>query len=132
MRIQEERHENEFWLLWKLGNLTAIDSERINSKGIAWLFKENGKWVFKPREVGNQSLFYNAIFFIRFCWPLGLFLSLRWSPSETAKALFQTGLGWKLNGRFAILFRIQSDETSAAGVTGPNTGQARGFEFGTH
>jgi len=153
-RIQEVRHEGEPWLLYLIGNLTAIDSNWVTSFGIAWLFKENGKWAFLPRLTGNTSLFYNAVFFIRYtitpiwCVPcsvlaycgyahwsmflVGLFFSIRWSPSTTAKALFQGGLGWKLNGRLAILFRIQSDATSASGVTGPNLGQATGFNFGTH
>lgn len=132
MKIQEERHTGESWLLWKLGNWTAIDSDWIKSFGVAWLFKENDRWVFKPRITGNKSLFYNAVFFLRLSLPLGIFVGFRWSASTTKKALFQTGIGWKLNGRFAILFRVQSDETSAAGVTGPNTGQATGFNYGTH
>ena len=132
MRIQEERHANEFWLMYWIGNITAIDSDLVKSIGIAWLFKENGKWAFTPRITGNTSLFYNAVFFVRLSLPLGIFASFRWSDSTIKKALFQTGIGWKLNGRLAILFRVQSDKTSAAGVTGPNLGQSGGFEYGTH
>lgn len=132
MRIQEERHKNEPWLLWKIGNWTAIDSNFVKSIGVAWLFKDNGEWKFIPRITGNTSLFYNSIFFLRLSFPLGIFFSFRWSESIEKKSLWQTGVGWKLNGRLGVLFRIQSDKTSAAGVTGPNFGQATGFEYGTH
>ena len=165
MRIVEERHNKELWLLWKLGNLTALDSDWVKSIGLAWLFKEDGKWKLLPRVTGNTSLFYNSIFFIRyticpmilvqaliafllysyagayvtgykflipFAVPPGLFFAFRWSSATDKKALFQTGIGWKLNGRLGLLFRFQSDKTSAAGVTGPNFGQATGFNYGPH
>lgn len=109
-----------------------IDTDSVSSIGVAWLFKEDGAWCFKPRITGERSLFYNAVFFARINWPLGVFASFRWSASTTTKALFQTGIGWKLNGRIAVLLRIQSDATSAAGSAGPNYGQATGFDFGTH
>lgn len=131
-RIIEQQHDNEPYLLYWFGNATAIDSDHVKSLGIAWLFKEDGRWNLIPRITGNTSLFYNAIFFLRLSLPFGIFASLRWSPSTTARSLFQAGLGWKLNGRLALLFRIQSDATSAQGVTGPNLGQATGFDYGTH
>ena len=132
MRIVESRHDGESWLLYKVGNLTAIDSDWVRSVGVAWLFKEGGRWRFVPRITGNTSLFYNAVFFLRVSLPFGLFFSFRWSSSETKKALFQTGFGWKLNGRLALLFRFQSDASSEQGVTGLNYGQAKGFNYGTH
>lgn len=109
-----------------------IDTDSIRSVGIAWLFKENGTWVFRPRRTGAVSLYYNAVFFFRLNWPLGLFASVRWSASTQARALLQAGIGWKLNGRFTVTLRVQSDATSAAGSAGPNYGQAQGFEYGTH
>lgn len=118
--------------MYWIGNLTAIDSNYVRSIGFAWLFKDAGVWCFVPKITGSTSLFYNAVFFVRFSLPLGLFWSIRWSASSTAKALWQAGIGWKLNGRLAILFRFQSDASSAAGVTGANTGQAQGFDYGTH
>lgn len=118
--------------MYILGNLTAIDSDWVKSFGIAWMFQENGKWKFFPRITGNTSLFYNAVFFLRLSLPLGVFVGVRWSQRTDKKALFQTGFGWKLNGRLAVLFRFQSDVSSAAGVTGPNVRQATGFEYGTH
>lgn len=109
-----------------------LDTDSIKSIGIAWLFKENGVWSFLPRITGEKSLFYNAVFFLRLNWPLGIFASVRWSSSTTERALFQTGIGWKLNGRITVTLRVQSDATSAAGSAGQNYGQAQGFEFGTH
>lgn len=155
-RIQEVRHPGEPWLMFWLGNLTAMYSELVKSIAFAWLFKENGKWVFKPRVTGQQSLFFNAVFFVRITvtpvsfllWAalllsgmivswlsllgFGVFASIRWSGEANTKALLQAGVGWKLNGRLAVLLRIQSDASSAAGVTGPNYGQATGFNYGTH
>lgn len=156
-RIQEERHQGEPWLMYVIGNLTAISPDWIRSVGLAWLFKEGGKWVFTPRITGDTSLFYNAVFFVRLSLPAGIFASFRWSGSRTSKALLQGSLGIKLNGRLAIgvawilipilicliewqwwmlltlpAWRIQSDASSAAGVTGPNLGQSGGFTFGTH
>lgn len=132
MRIIEQQHPGEPHWLYMLGNLTAIDGDWVSSIGIAWMFKEDGKWCFMPRITGEKSLFFNAVFFLRVSIPFGIFASFRWSSSTTNKALFQTGIGWKLNGRLGLLLRIQSDETSAAGSTGPNYDQSTGFEYGTH
>lgn len=132
MKIVEQQHKNEPYIMYWLGNATAIDDAKIKSIGIAWLFKENGAWVFRPRITGEQSLFFNAVFFLRLSLPFGIFTSIRWSSSETKTSIFQTGLGWKLNGRLASLFRFQSAKSSAAGVTGKNFGQAHGFNYGTH
>jgi len=131
-KIIEERHEGEPWLMWKLGNLLTVAQDSMQSAGFVWGFKRDGEWCWTPERVGEQSLFYNGIFFLRLCWPFGLFASVRWSSASDKKAMLQTGLGFKLNGRFAILLRVQSDKTSAAGVTGPNLGQATGFNYGTH
>ena len=132
MKITESQHPGEpFWLYW-MGNATAIDDKYIKSIGIAWLFKEGGKWKFVPRVTGQQSLFFNAVFFLRLSLPFGVFFSFRWSASSVKKALLQTGIGWKLNGRLAVLLRIQSDISSAKGVTGPNVNQSVGFSYGSH
>lgn len=130
-----------------------LDTDSIESVGVAWLFKEGGEWRFKPCITGERSLYFNAVFFVRYStwapaffaqaittlitgwWWLmlfGLFASVRWSASTTAKALLQVGAGWKLNGRIAVLLRVQSDASSAAGSSGPNYGQATGFNYGTH
>lgn len=130
-KIVEERHDGESWLSWKLGNLLTVDQNSVQSAGFAWLFKEDGVWKFLPRKVENKSLFYNAVFFIRFLWPLGIFWMMRWA-AEGTRAYWQSGFGFKLNGRFSITFRIQGDKASAEGVTGPNLGQATGFNYGPH
>lgn len=130
-KIVEDRHPGESWLSWKLGNLTAIDEDLISTIGFAWGFKEQGKWNWKPRKTGNVSLFYNAVFFIRFSWPFGIQFMVRWAETGT-RAYLQAGLGYKANGRLGGPLRIQGDAASAAGVSGPNVGQAQGFEYGTH
>ena len=111
-----------------------IDDTSVESLGIAWGFKENGKWVFTPRLTGNAHQFFNAIFFIRVVFPLGLFIQIRWSDKPTGKQFIQLGLGYKNTGRFAILCRVQSDASSAVGYHPglPNNGQAQGFEYGGH
>lgn len=131
-RITEDRHAGEPWLLWKLGNLTAVDSDSVKSKAWVWGYRFADKWFWTPLRVADKSLYYNGILFMRVCWPLGVFVSVRWSASTTAKALLQIGAGWKINGRFALIARVQSDASSAAGTTGPNVGQATGFDYGTH
>jgi hypothetical protein len=105
-----------------------IDTDYIRSIGIAWIFKEEGNWKFSPRLTGLQSLFYNAQFFWRLSLPFGLFFGMRLTKTR----LFQCGVGWKLNGRLALLFRFQTDASAAAGVTGPNYGQSGGWDYGTH
>lgn len=141
MKITESRHLNEPWLMWKLGNWTAIDSDRVRSIGIAWLFKRDGQWDFLPLVTGNVSLFYNAVFFLRLTFigfiPVGIFFSIRWAKigpvlGGKPRSFLQAGIGYKLNGRLAVLLRMQNDISSASGVTGPNFGQAQGFNFGPH
>ncbi|HEX8963629.1 MAG TPA: hypothetical protein VF801_11555, partial [Rhodocyclaceae bacterium] len=64
--------------------------------------------------------------------PVGLFVHLRWCGTGCRRQFLQAGIGWKLNGRFAVLLRMQSDDSAAAGVNGPNLGQARGWGMGDH
>lgn len=75
----------------------------------------------------NRSLFYNGHFFVRFTFPFGVWL--HWKPYQDLR--FQTGLGWKLNGRFGGIFRFQTDKEAAAGTHGPNLGQATAWNRGT-
>ena len=85
-----------------------IDDTSVKSLGIAWGFKENDKWNFIPRLTGNAHQFFNAVFFIRFTFPFGLFMQIRWSDKPTGKQFIQLGLGYKNTGRIAVLCRIQS------------------------
>lgn len=82
-------------------------------------------------DCATGSLFRNGLLYVRLLWPLGLFVHVRWCGS-CARTFLQVGLGWKLNGRFAVLFRVQSDASAAAGVSGPNIGQAAGWLEGNH
>ena len=79
----------------------------------------------------TRALYYNAALFVRFNLPFGIFIGVRWAGNDPAKKEYlQLGLGTKLNGDFAATFRIQSDESAAAGTTGPNVGQAAGWNGG--
>ena len=95
--------------------------------------KEDGKWNswVRWRESDDTSLFHNGIFYFRFMLPFWIGLHIRWAGSNPEKREFmQTGFGWKGNGRIGILFRIQSDYSGAAGVSGHNYGQSTGFDCG--
>lgn len=100
----------------------------------AFGFKEKEKWKLGWIAVGEEkteSLFYNGIFYFRVMFPFFVGFGIRWSGATNKKAFLQTYAGWKLNGQFSIVFRIQSDKTAADGYTSPNTGQALGWNGGT-
>jgi hypothetical protein len=78
------------------------------------------------RNWTHQSLFYNGVVYLRVLKPFGIFFLAR-----TRKRILYLSLGWKLNGRATIGFRIQTDASAAAGDQGPNYGQAPGFMDGT-
>jgi hypothetical protein len=106
-----------------------LDDSKVHTKGVAWLFKEQDKWVCKPRVVPDDWQYANAVFFIRVGFPFSLFLSFR-----NKNKVLQLGLGWKQTGRFAIHCRIQTDENSVKGYHEglSNTNLASGFDYGRH
>lgn len=115
-----------------LNNAIAIDDTLVKSIGFAWGFQESGKWRWVPRITGNRSQYYNAILFVRVSFPFDLRLQIRWAGKDpTKREYFQCGLGWKMNGRFAITCRVPTDENSSRGAKFPNIGQAWGWEYGT-
>src|SRR3972149_8651098 len=65
------------------------------------------------------SLYYNGVFFFRLMLPFYVGIMIRWSGSTTKRAFLQTHIGWKLNGRPAITFRIQSDKSGFLSNAGP-------------
>lgn len=132
MRTYEDRHPGEPWLQWKIGNWTAIPVEWVRSIGFAWGFKRQGVWDLKPVITGNDSLYFNAILFLRLSLPIGIQVGIRWSESTTKPALWQGGFGWKLNGRLALTFRVQSDTSAHEGTYSPNYFSGEGFEYGSH
>jgi hypothetical protein len=83
------------------------------------------------RRCQTRSLFRNGVVYWRLLWPFGYFLHVRWCGG-CRRAFLQAGFGWKLNGRLALLFRVQSDASAAAGTTGQNHGQATGWLEGDH
>ena len=110
----------------------CLDDNYIKTIGIAWLFKEKGKWKFKPRITNNEQ-YYNAMFFVRIGLPFALFFMVRWSATSK-RQFIQTGIGWKQTGRFATHCRIQSDASSAIGYHAglPNTDHAVAWNYGKH
>jgi len=129
----EDRHTNESWLQWKLGNLLTVPKIWIRSFAFVWGFKENGEWVFLPRLVGIDSLYYNGILFLRLSLPFDIRIGIRWSGRTDKAALWQGGFGFKAsNGRFAPTFRVQSDDSAAKGTNSPNYFNGRGWNFGSH
>lgn len=80
--------------------------------------------VYEPDE---GSLFFNGVWMVRVTWPFGIWVHVK----PTVDTRIQVGAGWKLNGRFGLIARAQSDASAAAGTHGPNHGQARGWGRGT-
>lgn len=76
----------------------------------------------------EKSLYWNSALFVRVNAPFGVWISVR----LTKDFIFQTGIGYKLSGVLGANFRLQTDDSSAAGTTGPNYGQERGWWDGTH
>lgn len=93
---------------------------------------------FRPRVCFGRacqtgSLYYNGVVFFRLMLPFYVGLQLRWSGSTTKRAFLQTHVGWKLNGDFAVTFRVQSDDSGRISNKGPdfdNHGQATGWDYG--
>ena len=73
------------------------------------------------------SLFMNGMVFVQVRLPFWVGFGIRFHP----RYFFQCGLGWKGNGRLALLLRIQTDESAATGMDGSNYGQATGLMDGT-
>jgi hypothetical protein len=77
----------------------------------------------------KNSLYYNGVLFIRLMLPFFIGVQIRWAGNKR-RSYLQTHVGWKLNGRFAVAFRIQGDESAARGMDFPNPGQAQGWNDG--
>jgi hypothetical protein len=75
----------------------------------------------------TPSLFMNGVIFLQIRVPFWVGLQVR---PFTAR-FFQCGIGWKGNGRLAVLFRFQTDESAATGMDAPNFGQAKFMDDGT-
>ncbi len=117
----------------RLGDLTAIPdrySIHILSLQLGFfdsMYPKDGLsfrlWYRDP-----PSLFMNGMIFFQIRFPFWIGLQLR---LPYIQHYFQCGTGWKGNGRLAVLFRFQTDASSAAGMDGANTGQALGLNDGT-
>ena len=95
-----------------------------------------GKWKigrvrFFTTVEDDTGLFRNGILFVRFMLPFFISLQIRWAGSNPNKREYlQTYIGWKFNGYFSAVFRVQSDASAAAGFTSPNFNQAVGWADG--
>lgn len=121
MRVLEHNHPMAPWLdallnAWPL----CIHRESVRT---LFALASDALGTYRP---GDESLFYNGVAMIRLTLPAGLWLHLK----PTIDRRLQVGVGWKLNGRFGLVLRWQSDASAAAGVHGPNLGQATGWERG--
>jgi len=96
-----------------------------DNRGAGW----GGRfWIGRVRD---EDLFYNGAIFFRFMLPFFVGIHIRWAGRDPSKREYlQIYIGWKLNGALSAVFRVQSDESAAAGFTSPNYGQAVGWEDG--
>lgn len=110
------------WVNWLLNSWPlCLDADSCRTV-FAWAWDRQGRY--RP---GEESFFYNGYVMVRLCRPFCVAVHVK--PLEDLRV--QAILGWKLNGRFAITLRRQSDAQAAAGVLGPNLGQAKGWDRGT-
>jgi hypothetical protein len=106
-----------------LGDHTAIpESWSIHLISLQCVFKKvTGRWMpVRIWTIDPPSLFMNGAFFIMLRLPFWIGIQIR----PFTERYFQCGIGWKGNGRLGILFRFLHDDSAAAGMDGPNYGQA--------
>ena len=124
MKTYEYNHGND----WRDKLLNSwpflIDADCVNTLFRAGICHHE-KWVPWIRFDNGTSLFYNGLVFIRVALPFWIGINIRFG-----KRFLQMGIGWKLNGRFGTIFRIQTDKSAAEGSHGANYGQAKGYECG--
>lgn len=120
-----------------LGDVTAIPESWVHSLvSVLWGWGTRERPDFSNIEVkflepNPPSLYMNGPLFIRVAFPFYVGVMIRWSASSSRRAFLQTHIGWKLNGRLALAFRVQSDLSAAEGMDFFNYGQASGFSYGT-
>jgi hypothetical protein len=121
VRTIEQDKRLPAWLNWLLNHWPlCLDMDGIRTVAVAW----DADGVYMP---GARSLFYNGFVMVRLVFPFGVWLHVK--PARDHR--LQMGLGWKLNGRFGVTLRWQTDASAAAGVSGPNYGQASAWARGT-
>jgi len=121
MKTIEQDKRLPGWLNWLLNQPPfCVDTDTLKSVALAW----DAEGLYMP---GNRSLFYNGFVMVRLIFPFGVWLHVK--PARDRR--LQLGLGWKLNGRLGLTLRWQTDQSAAAGVQGPNYGQASAWGRGT-
>lgn len=119
--LVRESHYNGDWRDKLLNAFPLLlDTDYIGTLAFAW----DREGPYSPED---YSLFYNGYVMVRLTFPFGIFIHIK--PARDAR--LQLGFGWKLNGRFGLICRWQSDKSAAAGTHGPNHGQASAWERGT-
>lgn len=107
----------------RLNNAIAVDADRVKTAAFAW----DAEGPYCP---ARRSLYYNGAVMGRVTWPLGVFVHLRFADDHRS----QFGAGFKLNGRFGLVFRPwHSDASAAQGAheNAPNVDQAVAWQRGT-
>jgi len=127
MKTIEYNHSNN-WLDKLLNSWPfCIDTECIYPLIRGGVCRNESIWhAWVSRDAGT-SLYYNGVIFVRLMLPFWIGIHIR----PTSKHYLQVGLGFKLNGRFGAIFRIQTDDSAEHGAHGPNYGQGKGYECGT-
>lgn len=116
-----------------LGDLTVIPeswSIHLLSFQCGFVDRIYGRSAFNLARLwyrDTPSLFMNGVFFIQLRLPFWIGIQMR----PFTQRYFQCGVGWKGNGRLALLFRFQTDKSSAIGMDFPNSGQSVGMNDGT-
>lgn len=126
----------QYTTLWKiidwLGDHTAIpDKYSIHILSLQFgMFDSVYQGAFDVFRIWYKdppALYMNGFFFLQLRLPFWIGIQIR----PFTQRYFQCGIGWKGNGRLAILCRIQTDESAAAGMDGVNVGQASFMNDGT-
>ena len=94
--------------------------------GLFWTIRWSDATDSKAMLQGSLGMKLNG----RFTCGVGVLLV----PALAAAFWFGYVPWWAWVAALPTLFalRVQSDKTSAAGMSGPNVGQAQGFNYGTH
>lgn len=113
---------NKYFVFPMLAIAIGYKTAETDNRGAGWGAR---LWV---GRVSDESLFYNGVIFVRVMLPFFIGVHIRWSGrNPSVREFLQCYIGWKLNGAFSAVFRVQSDGSAAAGFTSPNPGQSVGW-----
>ena len=84
------------------------------------------RYIALRAQVGGRDLFWNSILSVSVGFPFCVAVQVRWSVTTCLQII----IGWKPNGRFTLVRRVQTDAQAATGVSAPNPGEATGWVGG--